>query len=389
MINSMDLVDVWKDKNPGVRRYTWRGPNKKQSRFDYFLVSSDIEYFVQSSDIGLSYRSDHSPVSIVLKFLNQTRGRGTWKFNNSLLRDEEFVKKVKDDIKQVIEEYECDPSVDLDNCDKDFNIGFQLLWEIVKMKIRGSAISLTSYKKKQQNKSEREIQGKLINLNKQYILNPSDSLNKDMEKTEMELKILREKKVNGIITRAKAKKKVEGEKSIRYFCNLEKRNYLEKTIPNLILDNDIETSDQNVIQSELQLFYKKIYSSTEPIINKSHVDLFFNSNNPFITKPTKEEVVKCEGYLTFQECLFSLKNMKNFKSPGIVGFTVEFYKFFWNDIKIPLVKCLNESLDNGKFSVSQRQGLITCIPKEGKPKHFLKNWRPITLLNVDFKIASA
>ena len=64
---------------------------------------------------------------------------------------------------------------------------------MVKMKIRGSAISLTSYKKKQQEKSEREIQGKLINLNKQYILNPSDSLKKDMEKTEMELKILREK----------------------------------------------------------------------------------------------------------------------------------------------------------------------------------------------------
>ena len=68
---------------------------------------------------------------------------------------------------------------------------------------------------------------------------------------------------------------------------------------------------------------------------------------------------------------------------------MEFYKVFFNDIKIPLVKCLNESLDNGKFSVSQRQGLITCIPKEGKPKHFLKNWRPITHLNVDFKIASA
>jgi hypothetical protein len=33
--------------------------------------------------------------------------------------------------------------------------------------------------------------------------------------------------------------------------------------------------------------------------------------------------------------------------------------------------------------------LITCIPKEGKPKHFLKNWCPFTLLNVDFKIASA
>jgi hypothetical protein len=39
---------------------------------------------------------------------------------------------------------------------------------------------------------------------------------------------------------------VEGEKSTRYFCNLEKRHYLEKNIPNLILDNVIETSDQNV-----------------------------------------------------------------------------------------------------------------------------------------------
>jgi hypothetical protein len=62
-----------------------------------------------------------------------------------------------------------------------------------------------------------------------------------------------------------------------------------------------------------------------------------------------------------------------FKSPGIDGFTVECYKFFWNDIKILLVKCLNESLDNGKFSVSQRQGLITCIPKEGKSKAFSKS----------------
>ena len=48
-----------------------------------------------------------------------------------------LLKKVKDNIKQVIEEYECDPSVDLDNCDKDFNISFQILWEMVKMKIRG------------------------------------------------------------------------------------------------------------------------------------------------------------------------------------------------------------------------------------------------------------
>jgi hypothetical protein len=84
-----------------------------------------------------------------------------------------------------------------------------------------------------------------------------------------------------------------------------------------------------------------------------------------------------------------LKRISNCKSPGIDGFTVEFYKFFWNDIKIHLVKCLNESIDIGIVFTSQRQAIITCIPKEGKSKFYLKNWRPITLLCVDFKIASA
>ena len=36
----------------------------------------------------------------------------------------------------------------------------------------------------------------------------------------------------------------------------------------------------------------------------------------------------------------------------------------------------------------QKLGIITCIPKPNKPKVFLKNWRPITLLNCTYKIAS-
>jgi hypothetical protein len=39
-----------------------------------------------------------------------------------------------------------------------------------------------------------------------------------------------------------------------------------------------------------------------------------------------------EGNLSFKECGESLKLMKNGKSPGSDGFTVDFYKFFWNDI---------------------------------------------------------
>ena len=43
----------------------------------------------------------------------------------------------------------------------------------------------------------------------------------------------------------------------------------------------------------------------------------------------------------------------------------------------------------GELSVTQKQGVITCIPKGDKDRAFLKNWRPISLLNVAYKIASA
>ena len=43
---------------------------------------------------------------------------------------------------------------------------------------------------------------------------------------------------------------------------------------------------------------------------------------------------------------------------------------------------------NGELLISHKQGVITCIPNENKPKLYLKNWRPITLLDTVYKIAS-
>ena len=69
--------------------------------------------------------------------------------------------------------------------------------------------------------------------------------------------------------------------------------------------------------------------------------------------------------------------------------TVEFYKVFWIDLKCPLLRSFKYSFEIQSMSLTKRQGLITCLPKEGKSKHFLKNWRPISLLNVDYKLVSA
>ena len=67
----------------------------------------------------------------------------------------------------------------------------------------------------------------------------------------------------------------------------------------------------------------------------------------------------------------------------------KFLKFFWKDLGNFLLRSLNNGYNLGKLSVTQTQGLITCIPKGNKPKKFLKNWRPIFLLNTSYKVAAS
>ena len=84
----------------------------------------------------------------------------------------------------------------------------------------------------------------------------------------------------------------------------------------------------------------------------------------------------------------ALNAMKNSKSPGNDGLTEEFYVCFFNEICSSLIDALNYSFEVGQLSTSQRQALITIIEKKDKDKRYIKNWRPISLINVNAKIAS-
>ena len=81
--------------------------------------------------------------------------------------------------------------------------------------------------------------------------------------------------------------------------------------------------------------------------------------------------------------------MKNEKSPGMDGFTVEFFQLFWIDLGFFVLRSINYGYQSGSLSITQKQGIITCLPKPNKSRHLLKNWRPISLFNVVYKMASA
>ena len=98
-----------------------------------------------------------------------------------------------------------------------------------------------------------------------------------------------------------------------------------------------------------------------------------------IPKLSDEHRDNLEGPLAgYEECKNVLESFQNDKSPG------EDY----NLLSENLLACLNEAYEENEFTISQRRGIITLLPKEDGSLLDLHNWRPITLLNIDLKIAA-
>ena len=100
---------------------------------------------------------------------------------------------------------------------------------------------------------------------------------------------------------------------------------------------------------------------------------------------SSDESATCGGPISPTEAHPALLGMAKGKSPGSDGLPMEFYVSFWDLFGKDLVVVLNVYLKGGLLPSSQREALITLIFKKGdRTDH--KNWRPINLLNVDYKL---
>ena len=102
---------------------------------------------------------------------------------------------------------------------------------------------------------------------------------------------------------------------------------------------------------------------------------------------TPEQASLCDGLLSVGESHSALLGMAKRKASGSDGLPMEFYVKFWDLLGADLVCVLNSSYRDGCLSVSQRSGVIFLSFKKGD-RLDIRNWRPISLLNVDYKLAS-
>ena len=254
----------------------------------------------------------------------------------------------------------------------------------MKFKIKEFTRKYSSEKKKKDVAERSDLERKFKNLSQILNANSSDETRKEYEDCKNRLESFYDNITKGLILRSKAEWYEKGEKSNKYFYNLEKSNKSKTHVRSLINDNT-ETHDQVTIMRKLNTYYSSLYTRKSIMTEKECLDYFADINSPILTNEGQH---LCEGQLTPVEVFDALSNMQSNKTPGNDCLSKEFYLAFFDILCPNLLKCLNYTFEVGEPSTSQRQAVITLIEKKGKDKCYIKNWRPISLLNVDAKILS-
>lgn len=175
---------------------------------------------------------------------------------------------------------------------------------------------------------------------------------------------------------------VHFEKPSRYFLATESKRAQLKTIKSLVTSKGLSVSSISDILKECESFYGALFNE-EPIDPVSAAS--FLAAVPSLPAGLAESL---EAPISKEECLSAISRMKDNKSPGLDGLTKEFYLKVFDIIGDHFLLILNLIFQNQLLSPSQRHGLITLICKNPDASESLKNWRPISLLNVDYKIIS-
>ena len=229
--------------------------------------------------------------------------------------------------------------------------------------------------------------------------------------TQAQLKQLETKKLYDVLSTKRNYQLLDDERPTKTFLNLEssKAGYSEITrlrIKNPHFNPNVqenatnkpfyEITDTTLIRTELHTTFQDIYK-LQPNIDTSPNSLtnFLCSDND--TKPLQElnkrKISKrlansMEGMLTTDElthCLFKVMNGSS--SPGIDGFTVNYLRIFWEDIKIITTNALNASFGNS-LTTTLKKAIIKLLRKGTKDPTIASNYRPISLLSIFYKLAS-
>lgn len=369
-MQSEDMVDAWREENPYKREFSRRQivmGSLKQSRIDLCLIKREILSHVKNVSSKFLGISDHAAMTVKIGVNKVERGGGVWCLNSLILMEEAY----KENIIKCISYEKEKPLFEENMCQ---------WWDLMKEKIKHRSIRYS----KQRNF-----------MRKSKVETMENALKKEIEKIEADPKQEKERfyqikaeideyekeKSEGAKVRSRAQYALEGERSTKFFLNLEKKKQKKSHITELENEKGVKVTDFVDIIGGVEAFYKNLYKKQG--VEQECVDEVLNTLSATLNE---EEKNMHEHEISIEEIKEAIKQTKPNKSPGSDGLTHEFYKTFI-DILAPILWKLYRSMEEKKeMPESMGLGIITILYKNRGSPLKLENYRPLSLLNTEYKI---
>ena len=174
-----------------------------------------------------------------------------------------------------------------------------------------------------------------------------------------------------------------GEKPTGYFLNKEKSNF-NRTVINTLIANGVRITHQLRILKEEQIFFEELYKSRMEELAPDPDYL----NDPNIPRITEVQRLSLDDPIVIEEIIEAIKFLKSGKVVGVDWLPIEICKRFSCKLAPVLLEVFREAILDKKLHLSARRGVISLPKKIGRNPLYLNNWRPLTLLNVDYKLFS-
>uniref|UniRef100_A0A3B4WXV4 Reverse transcriptase domain-containing protein n=1 Tax=Seriola lalandi dorsalis TaxID=1841481 RepID=A0A3B4WXV4_SERLL len=159
----------------------------------------------------------------------------------------------------------------------------------------------------------------------------------------------------------------------------------DKFIHSILTEDSRLLDKSESINSEFKQFYEDLYKTGQDAENTGEKRFMDGITLPKLQDEDRELL---DVDISEMEVLQAINSLQNNKTPGPDGFPVEYYKAFSKKLLTPLTNMIKEALENKKLPESLEIATITLLPKPGKDKQKCDSYRPLSLLNADYKILS-
>ena len=358
------MKDSYRDIYPNITDFTWEQSTDKdspKSRIDRFYVEKE-EKITRYTHTKVD-KTDHKAVFIEINSNNKTKANKSphWVLNNSLLENKDYITLIECLIQNKINKMESEPK-------------FLDFWDTFKEEIKIETIDFAT--KVNRERKKRKIELESI-IDKAYKNNQQDE--KNILQLKEELEKINEHIYKGAKLRTTHRTNVPDEKLTATYLNIERGTQKARII------NELQTENGEMITNETKIrdILTKHY---ETLFKKETTDE--NAQNEILNNMTKLSNIQSDLLdIEMNETILyeALKTLEKDKTPGPDGLTTEFFNTFFLKLKPLFTKLVNTIYDEEYLAYSQTLSIIKLIPKDTTQKT-IKNLRPISLLNVDYKI---